>query len=153
MTIASVLRERTTRWRDELDGYGYVPSDAARPASRLGELMVSAARPTTYGGPAARLDIRELWLPGRDPDGLGFEAQGCHLHVASWHAQILDRGTEGAERLDVDRRKPTDLFVHRHPFGEPNERRVPAAPLVAPERWIEEIELLILTLLEGPADE
>jgi hypothetical protein len=54
----------------------------------------------------------------------------------------------GADRLDVDRRKPRELMVHRHPLGEPNDSRVPAAPLVAPERWIEHVEALILDLVE-----
>jgi len=149
MTIASALRERVARWNDELDGYGYVLGPPGRAATQLAEMVVSARRPTTYGGPPAKIEVRELWVPGADPDGLDLEAHGCYLHTASWHAQIFDSGDTGAERLDVDRRKPRELIVHRHPLGEPNDRRDPAAPLAAPERWIESVEALILAILEG----
>lgn len=146
MTIDSVLRERVARWSDELDGYGYALAPPGRMATQLGELVVSARRPTTYAGPSAKLEVRELWLPGADPDGLGLEAHGCYLLVASWHAQIFETGDIGAERLDVDRRKPAELVVHRHPLGEPNARREPAATLSAPEAWIERVEAIILSL-------
>lgn len=149
MTIASVLRERTARWIDELDGYGYVLEPPGRAATQLAELAISARRPTTYGGPPVRVEVHELWLPGSDPHGLGLEAHGCYLQMASWHAQIVESGATGAERLDVDRRKPGDLMIHRHPLGEANSRREPAGPLAAPERWVERVEALILAITEG----
>jgi hypothetical protein len=149
MTVESVLRERAARWTDELDAYGYVLEPPGPAVTSLAEMAVAARRPTTYGGPPAKIEVHELWLQGDDPDGLGLEAHGCHLRMASWHAQILDEGATGAERFDVDRRKPPELFVHRHPLGELNERREPAAPLMAPERWIEHVEGLILDLVEA----
>jgi hypothetical protein len=33
-----------------------------------------------------------------------------------------------------------------HPFGRPNHVRAPAAPLVSPERWIHEVEVVIADL-------
>jgi hypothetical protein len=152
MTLESVLRERVARWVDELDAYGYVLEPPGRVAVSLAEIAVAARRPTTYGGPAAKIEVHELWLPGADPDGLALEGHGCHLHMASWHAQILEGGATGAERLDVDRRKPRELMVHRHPFGEPNERREPAAPLIAPERWVEHVEALILDRFDATGE-
>jgi hypothetical protein len=49
-------------------------------------------------------------------------------------------------RLDVDRRKVSGLVVHEHPLGSPNHVRVPAAPLVSPERWIHDVEVVIADL-------
>lgn len=92
----------------------------------LSELRVRAVRPQHYGGPAAVIDVHELWVSGSDPDGLGLEHEGCHLLASSWHAQITATGDLGAERLDLDRAKTTALVIHRHPHGEPNEVRVRA---------------------------
>jgi hypothetical protein len=152
MTIESVMRDRAARWIDELDAYGYVLEPPGRVVTSLPEIAVTARRPTTYDGPPAKIEVHELWLPGPDPDELGLEAHGCHLQMASWHAQILGGGATGAERLDLDRRKRPELMIHRHPLGEPNDRRVPASPLVAPERWIEHVEALILDLVEERGD-
>jgi hypothetical protein len=49
-------------------------------------------------------------------------------------------GEEGAERLDVDRCKPSELIIHRHPFGSPNDERKPAGGLRAPEAWVQDVE-------------
>lgn len=146
VTVASVAAERFARWCAELDSYGYEIESSGGLAAAPGEVVVRAHRPTTYGGPTVLIDIRELWLAGQDPDGLGLSGRGCHLHVSAWHAQLTGQGAIGAERLDVDRRKAESLMVHRHPVGEPNDVRVSAVPLVAPERWLEEIELLIFTM-------
>jgi hypothetical protein len=98
MTIESVLRERAARWIDELDAYGYVLEPPGRVAISLAELVVAARRPTTYGGPPAKIEVHELWLPGDDPKGLGLEAHGCHLHMAAWHAQMCCDGSRPARR-------------------------------------------------------
>ena len=89
------------------------------------------------------IDVAELWAAGDDPDGLGTEEEGCYLRAASWHAQIEAPGDTGAERLDLDRTKPRALMIHRHPFGEPNAVRRPAAGLLVPARWLEHVEGLI----------
>ena len=142
MSIASALRSRSALWHDVLDAFGYEPADP-RPGAGAAELRVRAVRPVIYGGPAAVIDVAELWAAGDDPDGLGTEEEGCHLRAASWHAQIKAPGDTGAERLDLDRTKPRALMIHRHPFGEPNAVRRPAAGLLVPARWLEHVEGLI----------
>lgn len=143
MAVPSALRDRFTRWCDELDAYGYEFAAPKRTARSGGEFVIGARRPTTYGGPAVVIEIKELWSPGGDPHGLGLELHGCFLHRGSWHAQFFSTGAVGAERLDVDRRKESALIIHRHPLGQPNDKRVPAAPLASPERWLEEVETCV----------
>ncbi len=134
------------RWSLELSGYGYELLAPGREPASAGEFVLRARRPTHYGGPPAMIDVRELWVPGADPGGLGLEQHGCHLEVGGWHAQLRAGEEIGAMRLDVDRRKKPELVVHEHPFGRPNHVRVPAAPLVSPERWIHEVEVVIADL-------
>lgn len=89
------------------------------------------------------MDIRETWLPGDDRD-LGITLHDCFLFSASWHAQVArDAGAVGAERLDVERSKSAALVVHRHPLGEPNDVRQPAAPLRHPQAWVTALEEVI----------
>jgi excisionase family DNA binding protein len=78
---------------------------------------------------------------GADPDGLGLEQHGCHLAGSSWHAQLLP-GEDGAERMDVDRFKPSELIIHRHPFGSRNDVRESAGDLPAPEAWVQDVETI-----------
>lgn len=145
MTLKSILRDRLVRWAVELAAYGYEPSSPGRTAEGSGEFALRARRPTHYGGPSATIDVRELWAHGADPDGLGL---GCYLEISGWHAQLLSSGDVGALRLDVDRRKEPALVIHEHPLGQPNHVRVAAAPLVSPERWIHQVEAVILDLCE-----
>jgi hypothetical protein len=35
------------------------------------------------------------------------------------------------------------LIVHRHPLGEPNHVRLPAAPLRHPNAWVQQLEELL----------
>lgn len=142
MSIASALRSRSALWHDVLDAFGYELADP-RPGAGAAELRVRAVRPVRYGGPAAVIDVAELWAVGGDPDGLGVEGEGCHLRAASWHAQIEAIGDAGAERLDLDRTKPSALIIHRHPLGQPNSVRHPASGLLVPARWLEHVEGLI----------
>jgi hypothetical protein len=58
------------------------------------------------------IHVAETWIEGSDPDGLGFEQHGCYSGGSGWHAQ-LEAGERGAERLDVDRTKPTEPIMHR----------------------------------------
>lgn len=137
-------------WHELLDRFGYAavePPGLARPPSQL---RIRALRPADDAGPAAVIDILEEWATGGDPDGLGVEEDDCHLQAASWHAQIAQGGDVGAERIDLQRAKPRPLIIHRHPFGEPNEVRVPAAPLLVPARWVAHVERLIFIHLHGP---
>jgi hypothetical protein len=74
------------------------------------------------------VEIHEAWRPGNDPE-LGLVMYGCFLTVASWHAQVVPgAGDIGAERSDVNRRKPVKLRVHIHPLGSQNDVRLSAAP-------------------------
>lgn len=107
------------RWSLELSGYGYELLAPGREPASAGEFVFRARRPTHYGGPPAMIDVRELWVPGADPGGLGLEQHGCHLEVGGWHAQLRAGEEIGAMRLDVDRRKKPELVVHEHPFGRP----------------------------------
>lgn len=145
MSIGSAVQDRTARWCDELDGYGYALEAPGRRAAALGQVTLRAARPRTYGGPGVVVDVGETWALGSDPDGLGLELHGCFLLVSGWHVQIAP-GDAGAQRLDVDRRKPGGLAIHLHPYGRPNSVRVPAAPLGSPESWLEDVENLIFDL-------
>lgn len=131
MSITSALRNRSALWHGVLDSFGYRFGDP-RPGAGPGELRVRAARPVAYGGPAAVIDVTEFWVAGGDPDDLTVNMEGCHVRAASWHAQIEATGDIGGERLDLDRTKPRALAVHRHPFGEPNDVRLPAAGLMVP---------------------
>lgn len=142
MSLASALRNRSALWHDLLDTFGYGFVDP-RPGAGPGELRVRAVRPVAYGGPAAVIDVTELWVAGGDPDALAIEEEGCHPRAVSWHAQIDAASGVGAERLDFDRTKPRTLKIHRHPFGKPNEVRLPAAGLMVPARWLEHVEGLI----------
>jgi hypothetical protein len=114
-----------------------------RGAGQFGEFALRARRPTLYGDPGVLLDVRELWLLGSDPDGLGLEAEGHHTQASSWNAQIDGDRPEDAERLDVDRSKPPRLIIHSHPYGQPNAVREPAQRLAAPERWLQEVEEIV----------
>ncbi|MCC6831900.1 MAG: hypothetical protein IT200_11195 [Thermoleophilia bacterium] len=147
MSVGSVLRDRAARWCAEITAYGYVLQEPTRQAELPGELLVRAVRPQTYGGPPAVVDVREIWVSGPDPDGLGLDQDGCHLLVGQWHAQIT-AGDVGAMRLDVDRGKPFTLAIHLHPYGQPNQVREPAAPLGSPEAWLERVETVIYTLAD-----
>jgi hypothetical protein len=116
--------------------FGY-EEDVPAKAPLASELALRAVRPRFGAAPAIAIDIRESWLPGTDP-ALGLDLDGCWLLVSSWHAQIEPlNGERGAERLDVDRRKTPELWVHRHPLGQPKGIRVPAAPLMHPDAWVQ----------------
>ena len=108
------------------------------------ELVIVAVRPEYAEVRPVLFEVREAWAAGRDLHDLGLEDHGCFLVASSWHAQIGSAsGDLGAERLDVDRRKDRSHIVHRHPLGQPNQVRVPAASLRHPEAWVAHVEELI----------
>lgn len=147
MSVVSALSDRIVMWRTLLcDDFGYSEAAPSRPRWSANELVIVAARPEFPPIEPVRFEIRETWLPGADPDGLQLQSHGCHLAVSSWHAQILEAsGDLGAERLDVDRRKPPEEMIHRHPFGASNQVREPAVPLKHPEAWVVHVEEIIAT--------
>lgn len=156
MTIHSLLTNRVARWCRVIDLHGYLMEQPSRATMQLGEFALRARRPAPYGDPTVLLDVHELWLPRPDPDGLELEAEGCYMHGCSWNAQIDGERPEDAERLDVDRAKPRDLMIHRHPYAQPNEAREPARHLAAPERWLQEVEEIVFqryTIMHDEADE
>src|SRR4051794_34243585 len=142
MTVSSALSDRAALWGDLLGDYGYGPGVPSRPPLSTNELVVVAKRPGYEPVEPVLVEIRETWQDGPDPQELGLVQHGCHLRISSWHAQIAN-GETGAERLDVDRRKPSHLIIHRHPLGAVNGVREPAAPLIHPDKWVEHIEHLI----------
>ena len=153
MNVHSLLTNRIVRWGRVVDLHGYLVEPADHAMAQFGEFALRARRPVLYGDPRVLLDVRELWLPGPDPDGLRLEAEGCHLQGSSWNAQVDGERPEDAERLDVDRSKPCRLIIHRHPYGQANEVREPAQYLAAPERWLQEVEEIVFQRYTSLHDE
>jgi len=142
VTPRSAARERTALWCELLQDWGYdLKLIASGPGLAPGEVRLKARRPEDLGVPVT-VEIWEVWLEGVDPDGLSETLHGCHRHAQSWHAQLPPGDEQAAERLDLDRRKPKRLYVHRHPLGEPNDERVPSS-LVHPDAWLEQVEHLV----------
>ncbi len=152
MTVRSLPTRRAALWVGVFELHGYLVEQRGR-AELLGELSLRARRPAPHGEVSAVLDVHELWVPGPDPDGLRLEAEGCHLYGGSWNAQLGGGRPEDAERLDVDRTKPRELLLHRHPFGFPNGVREPVPVLPAPDRWVLEIEELVFRRFLASRDE
>lgn len=144
MSVESALADRYSLWLQLLcEDFGYEAEASARPPRSRDELVIRAVRPGLYPAEPVSVEVRETWQMGPDFE-LGIELHGCFLRAASWHAQIVaDQGDEGSERLDVDRNKSSDLWVHRHPLGQPNDVRDPAAPLKHPDAWVKHLEDLV----------
>lgn len=141
MTLASITALRRSLWCEGLVDFGWevIVVEDKRPT---GLVAVSARRPV-FTGPPIALFVREEWVRGADPDGLGLDAHGCFLRRSSWHAQVhAYPRAECAYRLDVDRAKIGGLRIHLHPFGQPNDVRLPRSNLGTPEQWLVEIEEL-----------
>lgn len=141
MTIPSVLAERSATWQDELHDWGYELEWVGFEVPN--EIRLRARRREDFGPPEVRIDVREAWLSGADPDELDTDRHGCYLEGASRHAQFGPAGDpESADRLDVDRTKSPGTRIHRHPLGSPNSTRVPC-PLPTPDGWLASIEELV----------
>lgn len=139
MTLSSVTIARRAQWGDAIVDFGWRMT-RGHIDQRAGLVLACADRPVR-AGPAMTLTVREEWVPGPDPDGLGLCAHGCFLRRASWHAQIgLEPPAEHAHRLDVDRDKSDDAKIHLHPFGHPNQVRLPRRGVGTPEQWLVAIE-------------
>ena len=144
MTQTSVVEHRGGLWVAELQDWGYDIQRSRDNEVVEGELVVAARRWGELGLPGVEVTVRELWLPGRDPEGFSSQlVEGCYLHSHSWHAQF-DRagGDVAAERLDLDRGKPRGLWLHRHPLGEANEVRQPVRNQSLFD-WLDGLERLI----------
>jgi hypothetical protein len=127
MTQASVVEHRGGLWVTELQDWGYEILTPTGADVVAGQLVVSGRRRRELGLPEVEVTVRQLWLPGRDPEGFSPLLEGCYLHSHSWHAQFDPAGGDvAAERLDLDRTKPRSLWLHRHPLGQPNEVKEPA---------------------------
>lgn len=141
MTLASITGERLADWSEAIRTFGWA-CDVRFVDAASGQVRIRAFRGS---GPSPRvtLDVRERWALGSDPDGLGLEAHGCHLHLAAWHAQLPGSpGPVHAHRLDVSRGKAPALMIHLHPHGSPNGVRVGRSRIGAPAQWIAEVEEL-----------
>ncbi|MGC9222021.1 MAG: hypothetical protein ACP5H2_11855 [Solirubrobacteraceae bacterium] len=144
MSIESVLADRYRLWfRLLCEDFGYEEQPPRQGPRSRNELVLRAVRPGFAPVEPVSVEIREAWQLGRDPE-LGTDAQGCFLVSASWHAQIVGRqGDEGGERLDVDRTHRRELWIRRHPLGEPNDVRLPASRLKHPNAWLQHLEEVI----------
>jgi hypothetical protein len=139
VSLPGIIHQRVVTWLTEAFDFGYERDESAE-VIRADGFTLRFRRRGDYGPPPVILDIREDWAEGDDDlDGPRLETFGCHLVEASWHAQIdPGAGAFGAERFDVDRSKPPQLVIHRHPFGEPNDVRVPDNAL-APRHWLDRV--------------
>jgi hypothetical protein len=144
MSVESALADRYSLWRQLLcEDFGYQEQAPGRLPRSRNEFVLRAVRPGFLPVEPVTVEIRETWRIGTD-SWLGIDLHGCFLLAASWHAQVVaGQGDEGSERLDVDRTKSQELWVHRHPLGEPNQIREPAAPLKHPDAWVQHVEELI----------
>jgi len=144
MSVESALADRYSLWWHLLcEDFGYQEQAPGRSPRSRNEFVLRAVRPDFASVQPVTVEIRETWRNGTDFE-LGIDLHGCFLLAASWHAQIVaGQGDEGSERLDVDRTKSPDLRVHRHPLGEPNRIREPAAPLKHPDAWVQYVEQLV----------
>lgn len=127
-------------WEAALELYGYEPEETIVAASSF--QIVRATRPSIHGEPQIVVDVIELWQGGPDPLGhlVHRSHQGAFLSYGKAHAQIQP-GDVGADRVDVgDVSKPVKLTIHRHPFGSPNDLRVPLGAMLIPAEWIHELE-------------
>lgn len=144
MSVESALADRYSLWLRLLcEDFGYHEEAPVRPPRSRNELAFRAVRPRFAPVESVSVEIRETWRFGRDLE-LGIDLHGCFLVAASWHAQVVvAQGDEGGERLDVDRTKSRDLWIHRHPLGHPNHVRQQAAQLKHPDAWVQHLEELI----------
>ena len=78
MSVQSLLTNRIVRWGRVIDLHGYLVEPVDRAMTQLGEIALRARRPGLYGDPGVLLDVRELWLPGPDPDGLRLDPGLSH---------------------------------------------------------------------------
>jgi hypothetical protein len=140
VSLESILDARFAVWAERLFDHGYEllePVYAYDPGSTI---SIRARRAIAFGEPQVGVTIVETRAVGPDPN-LGLDEQGCHLLAASWDARIdLHRGDDGSERFEVDRTVHSELPLHRHPFGHPNDVRWAEPTVPAPEQWIQRVE-------------
>lgn len=142
MTQSSVVQHRGGLWVTELQDWGYEIGTPHHADVVDGQLVLAARRRAEFGLPEVEISIRELWLPGPDPDRFSPVLEGCYLHSHSWHAQFDPARGDVAARLDLDRSKPRSVWLHRHPLGEPNELKEPVDNESLFD-WLHHIEWLI----------
>jgi hypothetical protein len=134
MSLDSIVSTRLFLWSAACEAWDFEidpPFTAETPGERVpGEVLFRAARSAVIDGESMEvsLTVAESWVesehPGRDRR---LEAEGCHLVAMSWHVQVGDdTGDRGAERFDVGEEDLVHPRIHRHPFGETNDRREPA---------------------------
>lgn len=157
MSLDSIVGKRFFDWHNACLAFGFDidPPFSASTLSSLapGEVGFRATRHATVGGKPTTitLDVSELWLAGdHQIDGWKkLNAEGCHVGVLSWHAQVgPNSGARGAERLDVGEQHDEHPRIHRHPYGEENDVRLPAE-LAVPSGWLGRLN----DLLAGSLDE
>lgn len=143
---------RFALWQNELHQWGFELLTPSLVPRRPGEFISEGRYPLAAGTPGLQITIKELWGDGRDSEQLaGADEEGAYLIGASWHAQFTTgegmNSEQEAMRLDLDRRKPRDLWVHEHPFGAGNDQRDSRPAVPSPGQWLAEVLSLRLTLV------
>ncbi len=140
MSLETLLQERFAAWVNTLAAYGY-EREAANRIPGAGGFELRMRRSALLGAPEVIIKVSETWAIGPDPDGLGIDANGCHLVAATWQAVISqDPERRGEERLDLDRHDAYGNPLHRHPFGETNDVHTPASWPVPVGLWAYRVE-------------
>lgn len=145
MTLESIVSDRFAQWWQGLLDYGYADLREIAELQGRGAWGIRASRSSDLGPPRVEIAAKELWVPGHDPAGHSPTFHACYLHTASWHAQIDREHQVGAERFEIDREKPAGLVVHRHPYRQVNDVRVPDE-FLTPEAWLNRVEIVVAEL-------
>ena len=140
------MSTRLFQWLGACDAWGFEidpPFTAESLRDRAaGEVRFRATRAAVIEADpvTVTLDVIESWHEGNAPDGdRRLEHEGCHVASLGWHVQLgSETGARGAERLDVGLRDDQHPRIHRHPYGEPNNCRIPAE-LPPPDAWLHHV--------------
>lgn len=149
MSAPNAAQERRAAWLDALELYGY-EADVSWLSTSMTGFEIHARRPQSYGAPEVSLAIGEVWRAGADPiSTVQRSFHGAYMEAGKAHAQVLS-GQEGAHRVDVgDPNKPPALTIHLHPFGKPNDVRLPLPAIPVPEQWIHTVEVIAAQVAAG----
>lgn len=151
MSSKTAAQERCAAWIAALELYAYEEITVQWNRRRT-RFEIHARRAHSYGEPAATVDVIETWEEGQDPVAyVQRSLHGAHLKAGKAHAQVLP-GDTGSHRVDVgDVRKPVALMIHLHPFGRPNDDRLPLRAAPVPDQWLNQIEEICCQLASGTA--
>jgi hypothetical protein len=146
---------RRFQWLNACEAWGFelqppFTADVLRDRAP-GEVRFRATRAAVIGGDHVTLSLTvvESWHEGPAPDAdHRLEQEGCHVASLGWHVQT-ESGADarGAERLDIGIQDDEHPRIHRHPYGEPNDHRIPAE-LPPPDAWLHGVNVTLGGLLD-----